>query len=134
MKLNIRSIALKENIKDWDIPEHLKPYIKDIYGVYIFNADQNTMCCELTPSYALWFAEYQVDMANNTPDYEREEINQILSDAENCSEEMSYYHTHLIDINKTGDENIEIPDDEVEDFDMGEYASECSSAGFDLLW
>jgi hypothetical protein len=50
--IKVNAVALNEtsyyNIKSED-----KPYIEKICGVYAYNSEEYTYCCELTPSYHL---------------------------------------------------------------------------------
>jgi len=54
LPIDARVIALNET-EFYALPDEHKPYIRAIRGVYLYDANQRTYCCELTPSYFLIF-------------------------------------------------------------------------------
>ena len=56
-KPNICFIGIDETAH-WRIPSELKPYVARIYGVYSFDRNEHTHCCEFTPSYWLECVDY----------------------------------------------------------------------------
>ena len=59
LRADIHVIALTET-SHWTIREQDKPYLKSIVGIYCFNKNEQTHCCEITPSYELHHVENQV--------------------------------------------------------------------------
>lgn len=51
-KVKINVIAMDET-QYYNIAEEDRPHIKQILGVYLYQPDVRTFCCELTPSYWL---------------------------------------------------------------------------------
>ncbi len=44
----------------WNLPEKLSKHIKTINTVYVFNRNEHTHCCELTPSYWMSCVDYDI--------------------------------------------------------------------------
>jgi hypothetical protein len=74
-------------------PAH-RPHVKAIRGVYLFDRNTHTHCCELTPSYYLIHVYDEVIPADDTPDELRELLD---SEYAYCGGEDKYVHTHAID-------------------------------------
>jgi hypothetical protein len=86
----------------WNIvPEH-QPFIEKILTVSLYDASRHVHCCEMTPSYELWFVRHQVIL---TPAGEELQemapsvFEKILSDYEyhrpDC--DVSYMWAHRVD-------------------------------------
>jgi hypothetical protein len=94
-----------------------------IWGVYYFDANRRVYCCEMTPSYELWFHESSVEsypvaaawdrQADAAPegserrrycsdraDREREDLDDAIRDAHAQTDVVSYYHCRTIDVDK----------------------------------
>ncbi len=70
------------------------PFIAAIHGVYVFDRNQATHCCELTPSYDLIYLYTCIHITLDTTDEKREELDQKYGH-EGC--EDIYVHCHTID-------------------------------------
>ena len=79
----------------WNLPEALMQHVERIEGVYVFNRNEHTYCCEMTPSYWLEFVENRAIYKEGTPSRLIDEIdNQVLSASD---EHGHYYHVYEID-------------------------------------
>jgi hypothetical protein len=87
----------------WSFPEDLRPYIKRVWSVYLFDRSQAVHLCEITPSY--WLAPlYQYAEFNDPPpsDEVRERINDLIDSTEH---DDVYYHCHFLEgLIEKGDE------------------------------
>lgn len=54
LPIDARVIALNET-EFYYLPDEHKRYIRAIRGIYLYDANRHTHCCELTPSYWLIF-------------------------------------------------------------------------------
>lgn len=59
LPIDARVIALNET-DYFEIEENDKQYIKEIRGAYFYDKNRVTHCCELTPSYNLYFLYHQL--------------------------------------------------------------------------
>lgn len=99
-------IRLNEHMEHWNLPDAIKPYVAAIYGVYAFDRNLHTHCCEVTPSYYLHCMDWDWDFtpaANLLPDAERSAKMDAISEfffgdchtyLEGCS---GYHHAHHIE-------------------------------------
>ncbi len=81
-KPNICYIGIDET-EHWNIPPELKPYIARIYGVYAFDRNTYTHCCELTPSHWLecvGFDWHPTPDFRLLPDGEQDEVGDKMSE------------------------------------------------------
>lgn len=82
-----------------------------IYSVYLYNPEQYTYCCELTPSYELNFAGITIS-GNETFDkldeFECEELFETLRDAVRDCDDVAYYHVSFIENLPTLSDETEI--------------------------
>ncbi len=80
------------------------PYIAAIHGVYVFDRNQQTHCCELTPSYYLIHLYDSVLFTGDVSDEKREELDEKYC---YCESDDIYVHCHEIDLmiarNKRGE-------------------------------
>ena len=77
------------------------PFIKAIRGVYLFDRNCRTFCCEMTPSYYLIHLYDQVECQPGTSE---DRAQQIYDAYENHGGEDCYVHCHTIEgIIKAGD-------------------------------
>ena len=78
-------------------PEH-EGKIAKVYGVYLFDRNEITHCCEMTPSY---FLTHLYDTVCLTPEADDtltdEEKSRIYEEYENEGGEDIYVHCHTID-------------------------------------
>jgi len=96
-------IRLKET-SFWNLPEHLRPFVADVYGIYAFNRNAHTHCCEFTPSYWLWHivndwrgTQAWIDLDDRRQDKVSEEISDMLRDAEAADDSSHYQHVRNIE-------------------------------------
>lgn len=68
-----------------------------IYGVYAFDRNERTFCCELTPSYCLWFIACDEVPSGEPTEEQREALNELILTGSAQSEPVSYYHVRLIE-------------------------------------
>lgn len=70
-----------DNTKYWT--ESIKDELKDgkIYDVYIYNPEIHVHCCELTPSYELYFVDFSIECDESLPDDFYELVNECRDDS-----------------------------------------------------
>jgi hypothetical protein len=80
--------------RHYQIEDEDKPFVDKIIDVFIYNKNECTHCCELTPSYYLEYLETFVLFEGDVPDEVRERI-----DERYCHEptEDCYAHTYFVD-------------------------------------
>jgi len=66
-----------------------------IWAVYLFDKNQITHCCELTPSYALHFIRDEGEMGDGTDIDEK--LQDEIQGADNCTD-VDYFHCRIIDL------------------------------------
>lgn len=87
------AVALHETINYYIKPEH-RPHVRAIRGVYLFDRNSRTHCCELTPSYYLIHLYDQVIPADDTSEEQRQ---QLYDAYENQGGEDCYVHCSRIE-------------------------------------
>ena len=68
-----------------------------IYGVYAFDRSEQTHCCEITPSYCLWFIAQDEVAREDLSEDERSELNEAVLSGGAQTEPVSYYHVRDIE-------------------------------------
>ena len=76
-------------------PEH-RPYIQAIYGYYLFNRNEVTHCCEITPSYWLIHVYDQI-VLNPDSKPSDEMLNTLTEEYELCGGDDIYVYCHTVD-------------------------------------
>lgn len=78
-----------------------KERIKGIYGVYVFDPLRKVYLCEMTPSYECHMLGAQVDYHDydSMEEGEAEAVEDWIRTNEDWSEQVIYFHFHLIDSN-----------------------------------
>lgn len=79
---------------NYRIAEKHRPFIQSIRGVYLFNRNEETYCCELTPSYFLIHLYDEVIFEGEVSEELRDEISQKY---EHCGGDDIYVHCRTID-------------------------------------
>lgn len=92
VKPNWYCVAIDET-KFWNLDPEDVPFIKQIYGVYTYDASTYTYCCELTPSYWLNFIENSFVFNPDTP----EEIRDCILEKYACAGGEGFYQ-HVSDV------------------------------------
>jgi len=91
--LDFYVIALDET-RNWNL-EGLDPAVLKVEAVYLFDRNQHTHLCEITPSYTLYHVEDRAAYADNTPNEVIDLVDGLIM-AES-SEPVTYYHASDID-------------------------------------
>lgn len=77
--------------------EFLEKYgVGKIYGVYIADFSSRTYCCEITPSYALYFINSVAEYPDYDDDDKRVEFLDELDECDGYTEPVVYFHCHTI--------------------------------------
>ena len=96
--MRIYSVTIDESAY-WS--EEIKKRVRDgkIYGRYIYTPDSRTHCCELTPSYELWFVGSVFEPLENATENEREALYDEIREADALCDnnDVRYFHCHDID-------------------------------------
>jgi hypothetical protein len=87
------AVALNET-DNYFIDEQDQRYVREIRGVYLFDRNRQTHCCEFTPSYFLIHLYDQVIPADDTPD---EIVDRLDSAYGHCGGEDKYVHVWQIE-------------------------------------
>ena len=72
-------------------------YIQSIRGAYLYDRNEQTCCCEITPSYDLLHLYDEVVFNEEGEKLSEEEKSVIYDIYENCSGDDIYVHCHTID-------------------------------------
>ena len=96
--------AVKVNeTQHWNEEFRKKFGITKIFGVYVFNPNEATNCCELTPSYELNFVHSDAECDDELSDEMREEMFDKIMEGDIHTEPVTYMHCRDIDRMKTID-------------------------------
>lgn len=71
-------VALDET-KHWNLSDEDKPFVKAIMGVYFYDANEYTYCCEITPSHYLRGLRGSICFRAGTPDDVMERITDLAT-------------------------------------------------------
>ena len=88
-------LAVLDESQSWQLSDVNKDFVKKVEGVYTYDANEVTRCCELTPSYCLYPIGSRAVSPEDTPDEVRGDIQDDI-DGNDCHD-VRYVHTHLID-------------------------------------
>lgn len=47
-----------DETEHWVLPKNLRPYVRAIHTVFVFNRNEHTYCCEMQPSYWMHCVDY----------------------------------------------------------------------------
>jgi len=80
------------------IPDALKPVIASVFEVYVYDQDEATHCCEITPSRWLIFCYcgFKETKAYD-PDKHSEACTDLMMEFDHCTEAGIYMHCHHVD-------------------------------------
>ena len=86
-------VCLLEETENWN--EEITKRAGKIFGVYLYNPDTRTHCCEITPSHELYFLH---SVPENLPDDEdeRERLLDDMDEGNLETERVSYMHCHTL--------------------------------------
>jgi len=87
-------IVLLDETQIW-VEETVKKCGGGIKGAYFFDANMQIHCCEITPSYELYFIE-SIPALQPEDDCEADELENELREANKDSYQVSYVHCHNI--------------------------------------
>lgn len=90
--------------KHYEIEEEDKPYISQIVDVFVYNRNECTHCCELTPSYWLMYVDTFVRFGPTPSDEVKERI-----DSRYCHEATEDCYVHCSDVDKLKRWNVKVP-------------------------
>lgn len=91
-----------EETPEWNFPGHLAPHVAKVWTVFLFDRNQQTHYCEITPSYWLMPLYTYAEFVGDPEDRVKDEIGEII--LSNQDYEGGYCHCHTIDpLIKQGD-------------------------------
>lgn len=97
LPIDARIIALDETEYYHLEPEEAR-YIRAIKGVYLYDANRHTHCCELTPSYYLIFLYNSVNLTDEGLALNDEARGELYDKFEvECGGDDCYMHVHTVD-------------------------------------
>ena len=73
----------------------IKAQTTENFGVYVFDRDERTFCCELTPSYCLAFVANDYTEIDGLAEHARNALNEDVLDTDN--EPVTYMHVRDIE-------------------------------------
>jgi len=88
-------VSLDET-QHYAIAEEHKPHIEQIRGVYLFNRNERTYCCEMTPSHYLIHLYDVVVLSAAGEALEESARDRLHDEYENCGGEPIYLHCHSV--------------------------------------
>ncbi|HEC72599.1 MAG: hypothetical protein ACTSW7_00595 [Candidatus Thorarchaeota archaeon] len=91
-----------DETRHWNEKFREKFGITEMVGVYVFNPNEATHCCELTPSYELLFVHTQSDWDIELNEDEREEMYDGINDSD-TDQDSIYMHCSSVDRMETVD-------------------------------
>jgi len=98
-----------------------------IYDVFVFDYRRHVHCCEMTPSYELWYVETIPGGETHEDDADfpyHEDLDEALREANLHSPQVIYIHCHSIDVKSENVQDLGLPvewwNDLVEDNDGDE--------------
>ena len=95
--IDARVIAINET-EYYEFPAEHAPYIQAIRGIYLYDANQHTHCCELTPSYYLIFLYHSVLLTEAGKALDDEARRVLLEEYEVCNNgEDRYVHCSTVE-------------------------------------
>lgn len=86
-------ICLLEETGNWN--EEIRERAGRIFGVYLYNPDTRTHCCEITPSHELYFLQ-SVPENLSDDEGEREQLLVDIDEGNLEAERVSYMHCHTL--------------------------------------
>jgi hypothetical protein len=89
-------IALDETAS-YEIDDADRPYVRQIHGVYVFDRNQRTHCCEWTPSYYLIHLYDEVIFTEQGDTLDEYAADELYQKYEYCGGEDCYVHCHTIE-------------------------------------
>lgn len=83
-----------EPTDDYHFTEEERRHVKAVYDIFLYNRNEHTYCCELTPSYWLYYVDTQILFQDGAPDSARAAITgkYTLGPGDSC-----YVHVRAID-------------------------------------
>ncbi len=90
------AVALDETDR-YQIASADQRHVKQIRGVYLFNRNQRTCCCELTPSYFLIHLYDQVILTEGGDKLDDFARDRLFQEYENCGGDNCYVHCSTIE-------------------------------------
>ena len=85
------------HLDGWNIDPEDQPFIKFVKSVFLFNSNEITHCCELTPSYWLIHVYDAVVFTEKGKKLDDDKRVEMYDKYENCDEEDMYVHCYEID-------------------------------------
>ncbi len=68
-----------DETRNWNLDDKDRPFVEKITGVYFYDRNEHTHCCELTPSYYLRTLGSSIHFKSDTPDAVQERITDALA-------------------------------------------------------
>lgn len=96
LPIDARVVALDET-RYYSIDEQDKPYIKEIRAMYMYDKNEVTHCCELTPSYWLVHLYNQVITTDDGGELPEEHKGRLYEKYEHEPSDDIYVHCRVVD-------------------------------------
>lgn len=124
----------------YGIDDEDKPFIGSINGIYLYDKNERTHCCEWTPSYWLIHLYDVIDFKGDPSDDKRDELSQkyeynggddiyvhchTLDETEKRQKKKRKCRRTLIEIGKTGVNYADVDHDEQMDSLREHYCGNC---------
>lgn len=95
--VDVKAVRIPNDLRNWNIPDDLRPWIGSISSVYCFDSRRVVRCCEITPSYEMWFIHHVWEGNGDVPEAIAERISGMVMEGDSCMEDVSYIHCGTID-------------------------------------
>jgi hypothetical protein len=96
-KPRLPCILKSDETDKWYLEPWMKPFVRRIFAVHLFDSSAATYCCEMTASRELMFVEHQFEAGDNwdyLSDEQKEQIEDYFRDVETPL--VEYMHIHHI--------------------------------------
>ena len=95
-KIDAYVVSLDET-NNYNLDPRESGYIQSIKGVYLYDWNEQTYCCEFAPSYWMYYLYNEVVFNEKGEKLSDEEKSAIYDIYENCNSNDIYVHCHTID-------------------------------------
>jgi len=96
-----------EETSFWDKKLLEEKRIDRVYSVYLYDENEVTYLCEITPSYALYYCDFCFEMAEGAEDYSEEAYDFLLEGSAGMESDTSYVKCSCVDRMTEKDRSIE---------------------------
>ena len=132
--IDARVIAI-DKMEYYNLPSNQAEYIKTIRSVYLYDHNQHTFCCELTPSYRLIHLYNSVNLTEKGLELPDDERGELYDQYESESGDDIYMHCRTVDrlSEKGGNNDYFVYGETGESYDDTDYDDQIEEILQDVL-